>query len=141
LERRIYLPLFAEVPPRKAPASAVFPTGDSESIRSVDAGVSDQWPTVTKETTSETRLEAQAEFRPAGFPIRAHPASSRLSTERRSERRTAPGRPPFTTPEPDEIQIHIGRIEISAVPLATAPPVRKPERKSLNLDDYLKRSR
>jgi hypothetical protein len=44
--------------------------------------------------------------------------------------------------EPDEIQIHIGRIEVTAVP----PPVAaraaiRPERRSVNLDDYLKQRR
>lgn len=44
--------------------------------------------------------------------------------------------------EPDEIQIHIGRIEVTAVPppVATRPAVR-PERRSVNLDDYLKQRR
>ncbi len=41
--------------------------------------------------------------------------------------------------EPDEIQIHIGRIEVIAVP--PPPPVRevRPTQKPLSLDDYLKR--
>lgn len=39
---------------------------------------------------------------------------------------------------PEEIEIHIGRIEVTAV----APPApRKPSRKALNLEEYLKRSR
>lgn len=42
--------------------------------------------------------------------------------------------------EPDEIEIHIGRIEVTAVP----PPAQvrlaaRPERKAVNLDEYLKR--
>ena len=43
---------------------------------------------------------------------------------------------------PDEIQIHIGRIEITAVPpapVARAAPPRT--QRAVNLDEYLKRSR
>jgi hypothetical protein len=41
--------------------------------------------------------------------------------------------------EPDEIQIHIGRIEVSAVPQTPVAPVTKAARKSSSLDDYLRR--
>jgi hypothetical protein len=49
---------------------------------------------------------------------------------------------PWTKPperEPDEIQIHIGRIEVTAVPPPPARPAAKPTRTTLSLDDYLKR--
>jgi hypothetical protein len=42
--------------------------------------------------------------------------------------------------EPDEIQITIGRIEVTAVPEAPARPVPKPGRKQLSLDEYLRRA-
>ena len=44
--------------------------------------------------------------------------------------------------EPDEIRIHIGRIEVTAVPppVAARPAIR-PERRSVNLDEYLKQRR
>jgi len=41
--------------------------------------------------------------------------------------------------EPDEIQIHIGRIEVSAISPAAAPTAAKTPRKSSSLDDYLRR--
>lgn len=41
--------------------------------------------------------------------------------------------------EPDEIQITIGRIEVTAVP-EPARPVAKPGRKQLSLDEYLRRA-
>jgi hypothetical protein len=42
--------------------------------------------------------------------------------------------------EPDEIQIHIGRIEVVAVPPATvAPSSLKPKREAPSLDEYLRR--
>jgi len=43
--------------------------------------------------------------------------------------------------QPDEIQIHIGRIEVTAVPPPASRPQTKPARKSLSLDEYLKRGR
>jgi hypothetical protein len=46
----------------------------------------------------------------------------------------------FTGREPDQIQIHIGRIEVTAAPPSPAPrPAAAPARKSVNLDEYLKR--
>jgi len=42
---------------------------------------------------------------------------------------------------PDDIQIHIGRIEVTAVPPAPAHPAVPPARKALRLDEYLKRGR
>lgn len=41
--------------------------------------------------------------------------------------------------EPDEIQIHIGRIEVSAISPAPSPIAAKAPRKSSSLDDYLRR--
>jgi hypothetical protein len=42
--------------------------------------------------------------------------------------------------EPDEIQITIGRIEVTAVPEAPARPAVKPGRKQISLDEYLRRA-
>jgi hypothetical protein len=41
--------------------------------------------------------------------------------------------------EPDEIQIHIGRVEVLAVPQTRAPVIPKTQRKATNLDEYLRR--
>jgi hypothetical protein len=49
------------------------------------------------------------------------------------------GRPIPTEGEPDEIQIHIGRIEVTAVSQTGARAATKPARKGLNLEEYLKR--
>jgi hypothetical protein len=54
-------------------------------------------------------------------------------------RRTVPHRVSQPERERDEIEIHIGRIEVTAVPQAAARPAIQPARKSLNLDEYLKR--
>jgi hypothetical protein len=57
--------------------------------------------------------------------------------------RDAPAKPPNTVPhrrEPDEIQITIGRIEVTAVPQSPARPAPKPGRKQLSLDEYLLRA-
>ncbi|HTT63299.1 MAG TPA: hypothetical protein VMG35_15700 [Bryobacteraceae bacterium] len=47
-------------------------------------------------------------------------------------------RPQDSTRKADEIQIHIGRIEVTAMPPAPPRPASKPSRASLNLGDYLK---
>lgn len=43
-----------------------------------------------------------------------------------------------TATEPEEIQIHIGRIEVTAVPQTQTRPTVKAARKGMSLDEYLK---
>jgi hypothetical protein len=57
----------------------------------------------------------------------------------RGPRTNLPVRLPQPRPEPDEIEIHIGRIEVTAVLPPPARPAAPPARKSLNLEEYLKR--
>jgi hypothetical protein len=68
--------------------------------------------------------------RPFSFAhVKQQPTSSSLPTARSAR-------------EPDEVQIHIGRIEVTAVaPLPSNRPPVKPARKSPSLDEYLKRGR
>jgi hypothetical protein len=65
-----------------------------------------------------------------------------ISGSNRKTGQELPKRSEVATREPDEIQIHIGRIEVVAVPqqqAARAPA--KSTRKSVSLDEYLKRGR
>jgi hypothetical protein len=68
--------------------------------------------------------------------------SSPLSPGRGKIERTGPAR--HSAPverDADNIQIYIGRIEVTAVPPAPTRPAVKPVRKSLRLDEYLRRGR
>jgi hypothetical protein len=49
--------------------------------------------------------------------------------------------PVEAAPEPDSIEIHIGRIEVTAVPPPAARPAAPSRPKSVNLGEYLKRGR
>jgi hypothetical protein len=76
-------------------------------------------------------------------PRSARPENPRFSTEAGSKREAranlpAEGRPARAERQPDEIQIHIGRIEVTAVqpPLPRAP---KAPDKAISLDAYLER--
>jgi hypothetical protein len=65
-----------------------------------------------------------------------------VSGRTRSIKRDLPRPSETASREPDEIQIHIGRIEVVAVPQQQAVrPAAKSSRKSPSLDDYLKRGR
>lgn len=57
---------------------------------------------------------------------------------RKAEKTNWSGREATPEREPDEIQIHIGRIEVMAVPPAPARAETKPVNRSPNLGDYLK---
>jgi hypothetical protein len=70
----------------------------------------------------------------------AAPAPSTFTTGADRNERMGTHRGRATRSEPDEIQIHIGRIEVVAVPPAPTPPISpKPQRRTPSLDEYLRR--
>jgi len=96
--------------------------------------------------------DSARQARLAGYELLIHPQpveagttpeTSRLSTEAGSKREakanlTADGRSTRAEKHPDEIQIHIGRIEVTAVQPA-APRAPKALDKGISLDAYLER--
>ncbi len=77
--------------------------------------------------TSEIRSPQE---KPGGQP------TGYVSPDRRPQTRLATGGAQAS--EPDEIQIHIGRIEVTAVPQTQIRPALKSARKGMSLDEYLK---
>jgi len=63
-----------------------------------------------------------------------------FATAARERPQVAPRHAATVSREPDEIQIHIGRIEVTAVQQTYAQTATKPVRKGMNLDEYLRRS-
>ncbi|MGC2403635.1 MAG: hypothetical protein WA510_27840, partial [Acidobacteriaceae bacterium] len=83
-----------------------------------------------------TQVAQQRAPVPSPGPFRPHAGGPRPSA--RSAQSGDDGQ------KPDEIQIHIGRVEVTAVtavPPAPSLAAATPERKSLNLAEYLKRRR
>lgn len=75
--------------------------------------------------------EPKAQFTPLIKPALSPPAVQLM--------RDSPPRPAPPAQEPDEIHIHIGRIEVMAsAPAPARPAPAKAARKSLTLDEYLK---
>jgi hypothetical protein len=72
-------------------------------------------------------------------PTAAAPHVPALAPRTREARPAVPGRGHQTASPHDEIEIHIGRIEVTAVQQTGTRPAAPPARKSLNLDEYLKR--
>jgi len=103
---------------------------------------------VPESRSSQPRPENEREARPA-FQALLPPSKNRVDTQAvLAPRLAAPssrsqGKPESAAPsqrEPDEIQIHIGRIEVSAVQQpAPAPEAVRNSRKSPSLDEYLRR--
>jgi hypothetical protein len=86
---------------------------------------------------SQTRVEnADAAQR----PVTRGTGQERTLQDRSGRERNMRREPPART-QTDDVQIHIGRIEVTAVPPAAAPAVRKPNRKPLSLSEYLGRRR
>lgn len=88
--------------------------------------------------TAFTPLVAKSSRESLPQPRALTPAST---PRRESLPRTLP-RTPAPASQPDEIEIHIGRIEVAAVLPQPAPRLPgRPVRKSLDLGEYLKRDR
>ena len=68
-------------------------------------------------------------------------STSVTSDHPKAEKAVSPRRVPQAEREANDIQIHIGRIEVTAVPPPPARPAVQPVRKSLRLDEYLRRGR
>jgi hypothetical protein len=80
-------------------------------------------------------ITASQQPAPKVQPLESLPIPAALRTSA-SE---AAGRSQPAHREPDEIYIHIGRIEVAAIAKPAPRPAAAPAQKSLNLDDYLRR--
>jgi hypothetical protein len=105
---------------------------EPDSANSIDRYV----PLLTeKGDPKETSISAREAAKRTESPL----AAPALPSRAREAERTLPSRAAMPQREPDEIRIHIGRIEVTAAPPAPAPARVAPARKTLSLDDYLKR--
>jgi hypothetical protein len=85
--------------------------------------------------TAHRETNADQDFRKVGASMSTRLTFASIEKERIGSRRARQaGR------EPDEIQIHIGRIEVTAMqPAASAGTTTKPRRSAPSLDEYLRR--
>jgi hypothetical protein len=113
----------------ESPAQQIAPPEDQAKFRDLDRGNADYEPLIHTITTSVPRLRTDLRHESPHRPLPQH----------RQQGAAEPSRPAVPKHEPDEIQITIGRIEVTAVP-DTPRPVPKPARKQLSLDDYLKQA-
>jgi hypothetical protein len=97
--------------------------------------------------TSSSRRESPASAHPSNpSPQPLLPISPEIQRESRAAHTPGPARPEtqprasHSSRQPEDIQIHIGRIEVLAVPPPVARPAAPPPRKSVSLDEYLRRS-
>jgi hypothetical protein len=92
----------------------------------------DYQPVVSKPPNVDTAVDA-----------RQSALHNRVSPAIRAGANRAPvsaAQQPEVRREPDDIEIHIGRIEVTAVPPSASPRrAVRPERKAMSLDDYLRR--
>jgi hypothetical protein len=167
-ESGAFQPLLARSPDSPRPAGAVsdmlsertiadFETGTkatdtlsrglksaSDSMAEVRTG-SRPWayePLISAATLPPSRSAEAAEgprpSEPARFAPELQAASQRSAASQTLARNNAPQlRSPI---QPEDIQIHIGRIEVIAVPPPVARPAPAPARRGQSLDEYLSRS-
>jgi hypothetical protein len=156
----------ATAPPAvKSPASEVAPLYESKAI-TVDAEKLQPLPATTnpdatflsiapaknQATTSPKAAETKPAPRPTFAPLLPEaPREQKITTPAlaitpaallRNDKPTRLQPVAQSAREPDEIEIHIGRIEVTAaLPQPAARPAPRPARKSLDLGEYLKRDR
>jgi len=84
---------------------------------------------------ARTDISDPREVHPLPAPGEAEPVSARAQQGRQSSQVQTRS----TSQQADDIQIHIGRIEVVAVPQAAPRSAAAPARKGLSLDEYLSR--
>jgi hypothetical protein len=113
----------------ESPAQQITPFEDRAGFREPDPGNAVYQPLIHTITTSVPRPPTDPRHESPYRSLPQHP----------QQRAAEPARAAVPKHEPDEIQITIGRIEVTAV--SDAPrPAPKPARKQLSLDDYLKQA-
>ncbi|HKB14331.1 MAG TPA: hypothetical protein VKD69_26880 [Vicinamibacterales bacterium] len=142
----VYAPLLpaAEAPSRDAappetPASRTVLTGGTEPV-AVRVLPADEPPRKGHDAATETPI-APEPARLADDPLRSWTNANRtggVAARFAERRRISREQTDRTARQPDDIEIHIGRIEVVAVPPA-APRPQKAADRSLNLDEYLSR--
>jgi hypothetical protein len=136
------IPLAAREPADAAVPALPVPADPGDAVRPSSAG--SRKDLVSTPIADALRLDPLVAADP--------PASSRereiAPTPARRPRETpgvAPGDaarravPPRPLPAVDDIQIHIGRVEVIALAPAAARPAAPPARKAMSLDEYLRR--
>lgn len=118
---------------RGASDSASEVSGQNEAVHSspLHADFRHAFPTAVQPLVSSDRASTSA-VQPTRHPA-PHAANTHIAKSESSRRAAQAQR------EPDEIHIHIGRIEIAAITPPASRPAPAAARKSLNLDDYLRR--
>jgi hypothetical protein len=160
LARAALAELASESPARESPASAPAPMEEDPSrsfaplfsrpMAGADAPSGPDAPSApARKREAFPPPEEPAERRPEAAPelaalahfgaVRSRPPHPFAARVEGKEKAAAPRARPEPR-EPDEIQIHIGRIEVIAVPAAPARPAPpKPRREPSRLDEYLRR--
>lgn len=141
-EKAAFRPLIANVKsvtpfeaPLASPGAAANPVEDEQELHASPGFASPQ-PLSQTEAPGPyrplVRVEQPPDIAPTSHPLPHQAGAARNPNAEVSDRSAPPH-------EPDEIHIHIGRIEVAAIaqpaPRPAAPPVRKP----LDLGEYLKR--
>ncbi|MGB6743170.1 MAG: hypothetical protein WBE38_05880 [Terracidiphilus sp.] len=151
---RTHDPLRPEIAPRREalfPLEGIRSSDVSDSIpasrRGIDHSSDDRTVTLLPQAHEGARAKIFAQDdRPLIPP--AKPATSAGQTlarqlaggsKVRAANREAARQSGQSGREPDEISIHIGRIEVTAAPQPVVRPAPAPARRSVNLDEYLRR--
>jgi hypothetical protein len=103
---------------------------------------SDTKSSTSNETTRQQSVTTVPSLQPstATQPLMPHaPQAIRVAPLRPAPAAMHTQRTAFNS-EPDEIHIHIGRVEVAAVTPPTPRPATAPPRKSINLEEYLRHS-
>jgi hypothetical protein len=131
-------PLFSEIP------AARFPAVSGGIVRPPAARLSRSGPPADDPSGPAPERDTPADSARSGpWPAMARPGPTAFPPFRQELREWAGPAASGGAGEADrgDVEIHIGRIEVTAVSLPPAAPVAKAARKSINLSEYLRNGR
>jgi hypothetical protein len=125
--------LFSEdTEPASATSNPAAANHSASPLMNIDAAQQ----SASKLSPYQPLIAAMQQSAPKLHPREPMPASVAIRAPRtEAARRSQPAQH-----EPDEVHIHIGRIEVAAIPQQVARPAAAAARRSINLSDYLARN-
>jgi hypothetical protein len=123
----------------ESPGGIRPPSRAQEPSRGDVGSESPESPVASRPMISDQYQPLLVHKQTASAPLQPRQGAPSLQASPQGARSNAIRRAPAAQREADEIHIHIGRIEVAAIAQAAPRPPAAPARKTVNLEEYLRR--